>query len=135
MKIELRVCEHCLEGDRAHQPGERKTAVLNDMVACAERIDTYKEILDLEAVHVRKVRDDEAGRPAELPVVTATIQNDQVVLNDTQLVTEGQDGTMLVYVNPADILAVLAGNVDEISKALNEDVSVDISAHGAELLS
>ncbi len=135
MKIELRVCEHCLEGDREHQPGEQKTAILNDMVACAERIESYKEVLDLEEVHIRKVSDDESGRPAELPVVTATIQNDQVVLNDTQLVTEGQDGTMLVYVNPSDILSVLAGNVDEISKGLDKDVSVDLSAHGAELLS
>jgi len=67
MKIELRVCEHCLEGDREHQPGEQKTAILNDMVACAERIESYKEVLDLEEVHIRKVSGETVIRPAREP--------------------------------------------------------------------
>jgi len=132
MRIELRVCQHCLDGDHGN---ERRTALLNDMVDCAEQIKTHKEVIDLEAVHIRKVRDDEQGKPAALPVVSATIQNDQVVLNDTQLVAEGQDGNMLVYTNPDDVLTVLAGNLDEISKAVTEDVTVDLSSMGAEIVS
>ncbi|ELY80313.1 hypothetical protein [Natrinema pallidum] len=132
MRLELRVCQHCLDGDHGN---EKRTAVLNDMVDCAEQIQEYKEVIDLDAVHIRKVRDDEPGKPAALPVVSATIQNDQVVLNDTQLVAEGQDGNMLVYTNPDDVLTVLAGNLDEVSKAVTEDVTVDLSAVGAEIVS
>lgn len=132
MRMELRVCQHCLDGDHDN---EHKTAVLNDMVACAERIAEYKEILGLDTVTIRRVREDEGGKPETLPVVTATVQNDQIVLNDVQLVAEGEDGTMLVYPNPQDILTVLAGNVDEIDKVLDEDVSVELSHEGARVLS
>ncbi|RZH66853.1 hypothetical protein [Natrinema altunense] len=132
MRLELRVCQHCLDGDHGN---EKRTALLNDMVDCAEQIQEYKEVIDLDAVHIRKVKDDEPGKPAALPVVSATIQNDQVVLNDTQLVAEGQDGNMLVYTNPDDVLTVLAGNLDEVSKAVTEDVTVDLSAVGAEIVS
>lgn len=133
MRLELRVCQHCLEGD--HGAAEQKTDLLEDMVACAEVIQEHKDVLDLEAVHIRRVRDDEQGKPAALPVVAATIQNDQVVLNDTQLVAEGQDGNMLLYANPDDILTVLAGNVDEISKVVPGDVAVDLSGIGAQIVS
>ncbi|TMT86812.1 hypothetical protein E2L06_09450 [Haloterrigena sp. H1] len=132
MRLELRVCQHCLDGDHGN---ERRTALLNDMVNCAEQIKEHKDVLDLDAVHIRKVRDDEQGKPAALPVVSATIQNDQIVLNDTQLVAEGQDGNMLVYTNPDDVLTVLAGNLDEISKAVTDDVTVDLSSIGAEIVS
>ncbi|MDF9746848.1 MULTISPECIES: hypothetical protein [Natrinema] len=132
MRIELRVCQHCLNGEHGN---ERRTALLNDMVDCAEQIKEYKEVIDLDEVHIRKVRDDEPGKPAALPVVSATIQNDQVVLNDTQLVAEGQDGNMLVYTSPDDVVTVLAGNLDEISKAVTEDVTVDLSPVGAEIVS
>ena len=132
MRIELRVCQHCLEGEHGN---EQRTALLNDMVNCAEQIKKHKEVIDLDAVHIRRVRDDEPGKPAALPVVSATIQNDQIVLNDTQLVAEGQDGNMLVYTNPDDVLTVLAGNLDEISKAVTEDVTVDLSSVGAEIVS
>lgn len=131
MQIELRVCQHCLDGEHGN---ERRTEAINDMVDCAERIEEYKEVVDLDAVHIRKVRGDEPGKPASLPVVSASIQNDQIVLNDLQLVTQGQDGTMLVYVDPQDILTVLAGNVDEISKAVPDDVTVDLSPTGAEMV-
>ncbi|AFZ73336.1 hypothetical protein [Natronobacterium gregoryi] len=132
MRLELRVCQHCLDGD--HEAGKQKSALLQDMVACAERVEEHKDVLDLEEVHIRKVRDDEKGKPAALPVVAATIQNDQVVLNDTQLVAEGQDGTMLLYANPDDILTVLAGNVDEIDKVVPGDATVDLSPAGAEII-
>ncbi len=132
MRLELRVCQHCLDGDHGN---EKRTALLNDMVNCAEQIKEHKEVIDLEAVHIRRVRDDEPGKPAALPVVSATIQNDQVVLNDTQLVAEGQDGNMLLYANPDDVLTVLAGNLDEISKAVTEDVTVELSDIGAQIVS
>jgi len=131
MQIELRVCQHCLDGDHGNH---RRTEVIQDMVACAERIKEHKEVIDLDAVHIRKVREDEPGKPASLPVVAATIQQDQIALNDLQLVTRGQDGNMLIYVDPQDILTVLAGNVDEISKAVPGDVTVDLSATGAEII-
>ncbi|SEH15709.1 hypothetical protein SAMN04487967_2204 [Natronorubrum sediminis] len=134
MRLELRVCQHCLDGDDGHG-GQQKAALLQDMVGCAEVIQEHKDALDLEAVHIRKVRDDEQGKPEALPVVAATIQNDQIVLNDTQLVAEGQDRNMLLYANPDDILTVLAGNVDEISKAVPGDVTVDLSSKGAEIIS
>ncbi|SEV83171.1 hypothetical protein [Natrinema salifodinae] len=132
MRLELRVCQHCLDGDHGN---EKRTALLNDMVNCAEQIKEYKEVIDLDEVHIRRVRDDEPGKPEALPVVAATIQKDQVVLNDTQLVAEGQDGNMLLYANPDDVLTVLAGNLDEISKAVPEDVTVDLSSVGAEIVS
>ncbi|ELY39661.1 MULTISPECIES: hypothetical protein [Natronorubrum] len=134
MRIELRVCQHCLDGDDGHG-GHHKSALLQDMVACAEVIQEHKDVLDLEDVHIRKVKDTEQGKPEALPVVAATIQNNQIVLNDTQLVAEGQDGNMLLYANPDDILTVLAGNVDEISKAVPGDVTVDLSPKGAEIIS
>ncbi|AGB31315.1 hypothetical protein C488_00894 [Natrinema pellirubrum DSM 15624] len=132
MRLELRVCQHCLDGDHGN---EKRTALLNDMVNCAEQIKKHKEVIDLDEVHIRRVKDDEPGKPAALPVVSATLQNDQVVLNDTQLVAEGQDGNMLLYANPDDVLTVLAGNLDEISKAVTEDVTVDLSPIGAEIVS
>ena len=131
MRIELRVCEHCYEGEHGE---EGRQAIVRDMVRCAERIREHKEVIDLDAVHIRKVRDDETGKPEALPVVTASIHDDQVLINDTQLATEGQDGNMLVYPNPPDILTVLARNIDEISKGLNEDVSIDLSPEAAELI-
>ncbi|TYL39220.1 hypothetical protein CV102_08010 [Natronococcus pandeyae] len=132
MRIELRVCQHCLEGDHGN---ERRTQVINDMVNCAERIKEHKEIIDLDEVVIRRVTENDPGKPEALPVVSATIQDDQIVLNDLQLVTEGPDGNMLIYVEPQDVLTVLAGNVDEISKAVHEDVTVDLSATGAQMIS
>ncbi|ELY53541.1 hypothetical protein QA600_18975 [Natronococcus sp. A-GB1] len=132
MRIELRVCQHCLEGDHGN---ERRTEVINDMVACAERIREHKDVIDLEEVVIRRVTETDPGKPESLPVVSATIQDDQIVLNDLQLVTEGPDGNMLMYVDPQDIMTVLAGNVDEISKAVHEDVTVDLSSTSAEMIS
>ncbi|ELZ13510.1 hypothetical protein C479_01656 [Halovivax asiaticus JCM 14624] len=131
MRLELRVCEHCYTGE--HGEAERQ-AIVQDMVRCAERIQEHKDVLDLDAVHIRKVREDETGKPEALPVVTASIVDDQVMINDTQLATEGDDGTMLVYPNPPDILTVLAKNIDEISTGLDRDVSVELSEAGSELL-
>jgi len=132
MRIELRICEHCFEGEHEN---EHKRAVTRDLVACAEVVQEYKDILDLDDVHIRRVREeDDDGRPAALPAVAATIQNEQVTVSDTQLITMGENGYMLVYPNPQDALKVLSGNIDEISKMTEEDVTVDLSDEGAEIL-
>lgn len=134
MRIELRVCKHCFEGthENAH-----KTAVTRDLVACARVIREYRQYIDLDDVHVRMITEDESddGRPAALPAVAATIQNEQVAISDTQLVTMGQNGYMLVYPNPQDALRVLAGNLDEISKVIDEDILPELSPESAEILS
>ncbi|PSP27373.1 hypothetical protein BRC65_06280 [Halobacteriales archaeon QH_2_65_14] len=133
MRIELRVCKHCFEGEHEN---EHKTAVTRDLVACARVVREYKDLIDLDDVHVRMVSEDEGddGRPAALPAVAATIQNEQVVVSDTQLITMGENGYMLVYPNPQDALKVLAGNIDEISKVLDEEVSPELSPESAEIL-
>jgi hypothetical protein len=133
MRIELRVCYHCLRGEHEN---EHKTAVTRDLVACAEVVKEYKDVIDLEGVHLRKVKEDDNddGRPAALPAVAATIQDEGVAVSDTQLVTMGENGYMLVYPNPQDALKVLAGNIDEISKMVEGDLSPDLSPEGAEIL-
>ena len=134
MRIELRVCYHCLRGGHEN---EHKTAVTRDLVACAEVVKEHKDVIDLEGVHIRKVKEDEGddGRPTALPAVAATIQNEGVAVSDTQLITMGENGYMLVYPNPQDALKVLAGNIDEISKVTRSDILPDLSPEGAEILS
>ena len=133
MRIELRVCKHCFEGEHGN---EHKTAVTRDLVACARVVREYKDELDLDDVHLRMVTEseDDDGRPAAIPAVAATLQNEQITISDTQLVTMGENGYMLVYPNPQDALAVLSGNIDEISKVVEEDVTPELSAEGAEIL-
>jgi hypothetical protein len=133
MRIELRVCKHCLEGEHEN---EHKTAVTRDLVASARVIREHKEELDLDGVHIRKVTEDESddGRPAAIPAVAATLQSEQVVVSDTQLVTMGENGYMLVYPTPQDALKVLAGNIDELSKVTDEDITPQLSPEGAEIL-
>jgi hypothetical protein len=133
MRIELRVCKHCFEGEHEN---EHKTAVTRDLVACARTVREYKDKLDFDDVHIRMVRDGEEddGRPAALPAVAATLQGEQVAVSDTQLITMGENGYMLVYPNPQDALQVLAGNIDELSKVLDEDITPELSPEGAEVL-
>jgi hypothetical protein len=133
MRIELRVCKHCLEGEHEN---EYKTAVTRDLVASARVIREHKAELDLDGVHIRKVTEDDNddGRPAAIPAVAATLQSEQVVVSDTQLVTMGENGYMLVYPTPQDALKVLAGNIDELSKVVEEDITPQLSPEGAEIL-
>lgn len=133
MRIELRVCKHCFEGTHEN---EHKTAVTRDLVACARVVREHREVIGLDDVHVRMVSEDESddGRPAALPAVAATIQNEQVAVSDTQLITMGENGYMMVYPNPQDALQVLAGNIDEISKVLDEDILPELSPESAEIL-
>lgn len=132
MRIELRVCQHCYDGEHGN---DHKTAVTRDLVASAERIKEYKDVIDLDEVHVRRVTEDEPGKPAALPVIGATIQNDEITLTDTQLVTEDDDGNMLLYQRPPDILKVLTRNLEGISREIDEDVTVDLSVESAEAIS
>ena len=134
MRIELRACKHCFTGEHEN---EHKRAVTRDLISCARIIKKHKDVIDLDDVHIRMVSEDEGddGRPAALPAVGATIQNEQVVISDTQLITMGENGYMLVYPSPQDALKVLAGNVDEISKVVDEDITPDLSPEGAEILS
>jgi hypothetical protein len=133
MRIELRVCRHCFEGEHEN---EHKTKITRDLVACAEIIEDHKHHLDLDDVHIRWVTEDEDddGRPAAIPAVAATIQNEQIMVSDTQLITMGENGYMMVYPNPQDALKVLSGNIDEINKVTTEDVTPRLSPEGAEIL-
>ena len=133
MRIELRVCKHCFEGTHDN---DHKTAVTRDLVALARVIRDHIEHSELEEVHVRMVSEDEGddGRPAALPAVAATIQDDQVAVSDTQLITMGENGYMMVYPNPQDALKVLAGNVDEIGRVLEEDVLPELSPESADII-
>ena len=134
MRMELRVCRHCLDGEHEN---EHKQAVTRDLVACARVVREHREKLDLEDVHIRMVSEDEGddGRPAVLPAVGATIQNEQVVISDTQLITMGESGYMLVYPSPQDALKMLAGNIDELNKLVSPELTPDLSEEGAEILS
>jgi hypothetical protein len=130
--MELRVCKHCFEGEHGN---EEKTAVTRDMVRCARQIREYKDLIGLDAIYVTMVEEGDPGGAEELRAIVARIENDQITLSDTQLVMEDDDGNMLVYPEPEDVLEVLTRNLDQISESTRQDVSVELSADGAELLS
>ncbi|MFC6989482.1 hypothetical protein ACFQJD_13610 [Haloplanus sp. GCM10025708] len=132
MRMELRVCKHCHEGEHGN---EEKTAVTRDMVRCARQIREYKDLVGLDAIYVTMVEEGDPGGAEELAAIVAHIENDQITLSDTQLVMEDDDGNMLVYPEPEDVLEVLTRNLDQISESTRQDVSVELSAEGAELLS
>mgnify|MGYP000279381495 CR=1 len=133
MRIELRVCRHCFEGEHEN---EHKTKITRDLVACAEIVKDHCDVLDLDDVHIRWVTEDEDddGRPAALPAVAATINEEQIMVSDTQLITMGENGYMMVYPNPQDALKVLSGNIDEINKVTSRNVTPQLSPEGAEIL-
>ncbi|WP_293032919.1 hypothetical protein [Natronococcus sp.] len=131
MRMELRVCKHCYTGEHGN---EQKTAITKDMVACAEAVREYKDLLSLDAVYITKVEAGDVGGSEELPINVAGIEDDTITLRDTQLVIEDDDGSVLVYPEPADILEVLTRNLDQINERTRQDVVVDISADSAELI-
>ncbi|WP_129112839.1 hypothetical protein [Halegenticoccus tardaugens] len=132
MRMELRVCKHCYEGE--HGNGE-KTAVTRDMVNCARRVREYKDLIGLEALYVTMVEEGDAGGAEALPAIVAGIEGSQITLADTQLVMEDANGNMLVYPEPEDVLEVLTRNLDQIANQTRQDVTVELSPEGAELLS
>ncbi|PSQ11957.1 hypothetical protein BRC93_03435 [Halobacteriales archaeon QS_5_70_15] len=131
MRMELRVCKHCYDGEHGN-PG--KTEVTRDMVRCAQRIREYKDLIGVDAFYVTMVEEGDPGGAEELPAIVARIENDRISLSDTQLVMEDGDGNMLVYPEPKDILEVLTRNIDQIQEQTRQDVTVELSEEGAELL-
>lgn len=131
MQMELRVCDECYTGAHGN---EAKTAITKDMVACAERIREYKDLIGLDAVYITKVEEGDAGGAEALPVIVAGIENDTVTLRDTQLVMEDDEGSILVYPEPDDIVEVLTRNLDQISERTRQDVTVELAPETAELI-
>jgi hypothetical protein len=131
MRLELRVCKHCYDGEHGNP---EKTEVTRDMVRCARRVREYKDLIGLDALYVTMVEEGDPGGAEELSAIVAHIENDQITLADTQLVMEDADGNMLVYPEPKDILEVLTRNIDQIQEQTRQDVTVELSEEGAELL-
>lgn len=131
MRMELRVCKHCYEGTHGNP---EKTAVTQDMVNCARQVREYKDLIGLESLFITRVEEGQAGGAEALKAIVASIEGDQVALTDTQLVMEDDDGNMLVYPEPEDILKVLTRNIDQVQEQTRQDVTVDLSEEGAELL-
>lgn len=132
MRIELRICKHCYNGEHGNA---QKSAVTEDMVNCARRVREYKDLIGLTELHITMVEEGDPGGAEALPVIVARIRNDQISLSDTQLVMEDDDGNVLVYPEPEDILEVLTRNIDQIAQQTRQDVTVELSPEGAQLLS
>jgi len=131
MRMELRVCKHCYNGEHGN---EHKTAVTRDMIKCAERIREYKDLIGIDSLYITYVEEGDTGGAEALPAIVASLGENQVQLADTQLVMEDADGNMLVYPEPEDILQVLTRNIDQLTEQTRQDVTVDLSAEAAELL-
>lgn len=131
MRLELRICRHCEAGEHGNP---QKTAVTRDMVRCAEQVREYKDKVGLDGVYITKVEDGDEGGAEALSVIVASIDGDQVRLSDTQLAMEDDDGNLLVYPEPKDILEVLTRNLDQIQEQTRQNVSVELSEEGADLL-
>jgi len=132
MRMELRVCQHCYDGTHGN---ERKSEITRDMVACAEQIREYKDLINLDAVYITKVEDGEPNEAEALSVVIAGIERDTITLRDTQLVIEDADDRILVYPEPGDILEVLARNLEQIDQQTRQNVAVELSEDGEEMRS
>lgn len=132
MRMELRICKQCYEGVHGN---EEKSVVTRDMAACAEQIREYKDLIGIDSLYITYVSEGDPGGEETLPAVVASIEGDQVVLSDTQLVMEDDGMNMLVYPEPADILEVLSRNIDQISEQTRQDVTVELAPESAELLS
>ncbi|WP_135534553.1 MULTISPECIES: hypothetical protein [Halostella] len=132
MRMELRICKQCYEGTHGNP---EKTAITRDMVNCAEQIREYKDLIGLDSLYITRVAEGDPGGEETLPAVVASIENDQIALSDTQLTMEDDDQNMLVYPEPEDILDVLTRNLDQISEQTRQDVTVELSEEGAQLIS
>ena len=130
--MELRICKQCYEGTHGNP---EKTAVTRDMVDCAERIREYKDLIGLDSLYITRVAEGDPGGEETLPAIVASIENDQIALSDTQLTMEDDQQNMLVYPEPEDILEVLTRNLDQISEQTRQDVTVELSEEGAQLIS
>jgi hypothetical protein len=131
MRLELRVCKHCFNGEHGNP---EKTAVTQDMVECAKRVREYKDLIGLESLYITMVEEGDTGGAEALSVIVASIDGNRVTLADTQLVMEDDEGNMLVYPEPTDILEVLTRNLDQIDGQTRNDVMVDLSEESTELV-
>jgi len=131
MRIELRVCKHCYDGEHGN---EQKTAVTRDMVTCAQEVREYKDLIGIESLYITMVEEGDSGGAEELDVIIAGIDGDQVRLTDTQLAMEDHDGNVLVYPEPKDILQVLTRNLEQIQEQTRQDVEVELSPEGEALI-
>ncbi|ADJ16365.1 hypothetical protein [Halalkalicoccus jeotgali] len=131
MRIELRVCRHCFEGEHGNP---QKTAVTRDMVECAKQVREYKDLIGLEGLYITMVEEGDTGGAEALSVIVASIDGNRVNLADTQLVMEDAEGNMLVYPEPTDILEVLTRNLDQIDGQTRNDVTVELSEEATDLV-
>lgn len=131
MRMELRVCKHCFNGEHGNP---EKTAVTQDMVECAKQVREYKDLIGLESLYITMVEEGDTGGAEALSVIVASIDGNRVTLADTQLVMEDDEGNMLVYPEPEDVLEVLTRNLDQIDSQTRNDVMVDLSEESTELV-
>jgi hypothetical protein len=131
MRMELRVCKHCFEGEHGNP---QKTTVTQDMVECAKQVREYKDLIGLESLYITMVEDGDTGGAEALPAIVASIEGSRVNLADTQLVMEDADGNMLVYPEPKDILEVLTRNLDQIDAQTRNDVMVELSEEATDMV-
>ncbi len=131
MRMELRVCKHCFDGEHGNP---QKTAITRDMVECAKRVREYKDLIGMDSLYVTMVEEGDTGGAEALPAIVASIEGNRVTMTDTQLVMEDGEGNMLVYPEPEDILEVLTRNLDQIDSQSRQDVMVDLSEESMELV-
>lgn len=131
MRMELRVCKHCYNGDHGNP---QKTAVTQDMVECARTIREYKDVIGIDSLYISMAEEGDTGGAEALPVYVASIERDQVQMNDTQLVMEDGDDNVLVYPDPDDVLEVLTRNLEQIDERTRQEVSVELSSESADIL-
>lgn len=131
MRMELRVCKHCYSGEHGNA---NKTAITRDMVKCAERIREYKDLIGIDSLYITYVEEGDTGGAEALPAIVASIEDNQIQLSDTQLVMEDENGNMMVYPEPEDILEVLTRNIDQMDEQTRQDVAVDLSEEALELV-
>lgn len=131
MRMELRVCKHCFNGEHGNPS---KTAVTQDMVECAKQVREYKDLIGLEGLYITMVEDGDTGGAEALPAIVASIEGNRVNLADTQLVMEDAEGNMLVYPEPEDILEVLTRNLDQIDGQTRNEITIDLSEESTDLV-
>lgn len=131
MRMELRVCKHCFNGEHGNPS---KTAVTRDMVECAKQIREYKDLIGMDSLYITMVEEGDTGGAEALPAIVASIEGNRVNLADTQLVMEDGEGNMLVYPEPKDVLEVLTRNLDQIDAQSRQEVMVDLSEESTDLV-
>lgn len=131
MRMELRVCKHCFNGEHGNP---EKTAVTRDMVECAKQVREYKDLIGMDSLYITMVEEGDTGGAEALPAIVASIEGNRVNLSDTQLVMEDGEGNMLVYPEPKDVLEVLTRNLEQIDSQSRQDVMIELSEESTKLV-